>query len=317
MTYLYRFNGFVERHLLFMAPVCLAIGVLTAPWLGRFSTLVPFLFFVMAFEGSLGTNFKSIANVIAHPVQIAAVLIILHLVMPALGFAVGKIFFLSSHEIVIGIVLETVIPTAVASITWSGIYNGNISLLLSVLVVDTLLSPFLIPLSIKIILGNHVQLAVSDMILDLALVVALPAFLAMMCNWITKNRTQENWKPKLKPFSKICMIFVIILNSTKAAPYIYHLNKTRLLAALVMWGVVILGFLVSFGLAKVLQKDSSDTVSIVYAGGLRNISIGAIIAVQFFAGEAIFPVMMGTLFQQMTAGIIGKIFFQKKLKKKE
>ncbi len=39
--------------------------------------------------------------------------------------------------------------------------------------------------------------------------------------------------------------------------------------------------------------------------GMRNISSGAVIATQYFRGEVVFPVMCGTLFQQVLASLIG------------
>ena len=44
-----------------------------------------------------------------------------------------------------------------------------------------------------------------------------------------------------------------------------------------------------------------------FCSGLRNISAGAVLAAQFFPGEVVFPVMMGTLFQQVLAGVFGSI----------
>ena len=40
--------------------------------------------------------------------------------------------------------------------------------------------------------------------------------------------------------------------------------------------------------------------------GLRNISSGAVIATRYFPGEVVFPVMCGTLFQQLLASLVGR-----------
>ena len=42
-------------------------------------------------------------------------------------------------------------------------------------------------------------------------------------------------------------------------------------------------------------------VTMTYQTGMRNISAGAVLAAQYFPGEVMFPVMMGTLFQQVLA----------------
>lgn len=45
----------------------------------------------------------------------------------------------------------------------------------------------------------------------------------------------------------------------------------------------------------------------MYGAGMRNISAGAVIATTSFPGEVLFPVLIGTLFQQVLAALYGKI----------
>lgn len=314
MKVLRRWNQFIEQHMLFTAPCCLAAGILLSRWLEPFAVLSPLFFVIMAFEGSLGTTFRSVGTVASHPASLITVLIILHGIMPFLAFFTGMFCFGKQPDIMTGILIETAIPAAIVSLTWSGIYKGNAALSLSIVVIDTLISPFVIPLLIHLFLGSSVSIALGSMIRSLLLLIALPAFAAMLCNQMTHNRAREQWKPNLKPFSKLCMIAVITLNSTKLSPYVRMLSGERILEALFMWGMVIAGFLISLAAAVLLRSSREDTVSVLFGGGLRNISAGAVIAVAFFPGQAIFPVMMGTLFQQMTAGILSTLFFSKILK---
>lgn len=311
MKYLYQFNQFIEKHMIFVAPSCLVAGILLARWLEPVSVIAPVLFFIMAFEGSLGTNFKSVGHVAMHPVSILAVLVILHVIMPLLAFFISTALFGDNPQVVTGFVLEALIPAAIVSLTWSSIYHGNAALSLSIVIVDTVLAPFLIPVILKIMLGKSVTINTGNMIVNLLILIALPAFLAMLLNQVTHDKAMQEFKPRLKPFSKMCMIGIITLNSTKAAPYVWHLTPTRILIALLMWVVVFAGFGVSYLVARLMRRNQADTISILFGGGLRNISAGAVIAVAYFPGEAIFPVMMGTLFQQMTAGILSKVLFSR------
>ena len=50
---------------------------------------------------------------------------------------------------------------------------------------------------------------------------------------------------------------------------------------------------------------SQSTVSMIYGSGMRNISAGAVIAGAYFPAEVLFPVMIGTLFQQILAAFYG------------
>ena len=50
----------------------------------------------------------------------------------------------------------------------------------------------------------------------------------------------------------------------------------------------------------------------IYGSGMRNISAGAVIAGAYFPAECLFPVMIGTLFQQVLAALFGKLLAQKR-----
>ena len=52
-------------------------------------------------------------------------------------------------------------------------------------------------------------------------------------------------------------------------------------------------------------------MSVMYGAGMRNISAGAVIAAEYFPGEVLFPVMIGTLFQQVLAATLGTLLFSK------
>ncbi|MFQ9151786.1 MAG: hypothetical protein ACLR6B_10055 [Blautia sp.] len=53
--------------------------------------------------------------------------------------------------------------------------------------------------------------------------------------------------------------------------------------------------------------DRELAVSMLYGSGMRNISAGAVLAAAYFPGEVMFPVMIGTLFQQVLAACYGKL----------
>lgn len=62
------------------------------------------------------------------------------------------------------------------------------------------------------------------------------------------------------------------------------------------------------------ERIAVRAVSMMYGTGMRNISAGAVIAAAYFPGEVMFPVMIGTLFQQVLAALFGKLLAQKKEK---
>lgn len=101
---------------------------------------------------------------------------------------------------------------------------------------------------------------------------------------------------------------VIASNSTAMSEYVLHMNAVRLEVALFILTFAISGFVIGFLVARALHLPYSETATMCFTCGMRNISSGAVIATQYFPGEVVFPVMCGTLFQQVLASLIGHLF---------
>ena len=141
--------------------------------------------------------------------------------------------------------------------------------------------------------------------------VALPAIAAMTLNQVTDGKVMKTWPGKLAPFSKLALMFVVTSNSSKVAPYIRNMNMQRVKVALAILVLAASGYALGWLVAHVFRRDRSTAVSMMYGTGMRNISAGAVIAAAYFPGEVMFPVMIGTLFQQVLAALFGKLLAQK------
>ena len=72
------------------------------------------------------------------------------------------------------------------------------------------------------------------------------------------------------------------------------------------------GYLWGILAAKVLHQSKDTLVSMAYNSGMRNISAGAVLAGAYFPPAVMFPVMIGTLFQQVLAALYGTWFNKKR-----
>ena len=314
MNRLTRINIILEKQMPLIAPFSLLLGVAFAPFFIHLQLFVPWLFALMTFSGSLGAGFRDMKKAIQSPVPLFCTLFLLHVWMPLTALAAGRLLFGSNPHLVTGMVLEFTIPTSVVCIIWVSIYRGNAALSLSVLLIDTLLSPILTPLSLKLYLGSSTAIAPLDMIRDLLLMVAFPTLLAMSLNQYTKGEIKNTLSPKLAPFSKISLMLVVIINSSKAAPLFKAVTLKLFAVAITMLILAASGFVFGITAAKILKQKQAETVSLAFGSGMRNISAGAVIAAQYFPAEVLFPVMICTVFQQILAALTG--FILRKIEEK-
>ena len=305
MQMLNRFNKFIEKWMALVTPACLVFGVLF-PQIAKYGVpFVPFVFAFITFTGALKSQFRDVANVFKTPWALLIVMVLLHLVIPGVACGLGNLIFPDNSNLITGIVLEFAVPTAVVSLMWVTIYSGNNAM--SLVVIDTVLAPFLIPATLHVMVGSRVQIDGTQMMRQLIFMVALPAVLAMTLNQCSKGKAQKVLPSKLAPFSKMALIFVVASNSSGVAPYIRHMNLERVKVA----GVILLlaagGYAIGLLIARLMHQDWETQISMMYGAGMRNISAGAVIAATSFPGEVLFPVMIGTLFQQVLAALYGKI----------
>lgn len=316
MQYLTKLNHILERCMPLITPASLIAGIIFAKQLGGFLFLPPWIFAFMTFAGSLNCGFNDLKKVVCHPKPLFLTLFLLHVWMPFLAFTTGHLFFASDPYLITGVIIEFIIPTGIISLVWVTIYKGNIPLTLSIILLDTIITPFLIPVTLKLLVGASVQVGVWDMMKDLLFMIAIPAVCAMAVHDLSKAKLSAALSPRLAPFSKLAIIPVIAINSTKLRPFFSDLKPIYIAVAGLILLLALSGYLWAYLAARLSHQDETNTVSIFFNGSLRNISAGAVIAVQYFPGETVFPVMIGTLFQQVLAACAGA-FLAKKNKKQE
>ena len=299
------FGKFIGSHLAFIAPICVAIGVLFPSQVSVLKPFVTALFAFMTFQGALGNNLRNLLDSFRRPAAMLATLFISVVAIPLCAFALGSLFFGDNTNIVLGIVLEYSVPVAVVSAMWINMFDGDLSQGLATLLVATVIAPVTIPLTLKLLLGRSVEVDAVGMMVDMLLEIALPAFAGMAVNDLTRGWAKRELSPAIAPAAKIALVLVILSNSTGVSPYMKHLTP-QLVGVMVFialfatsgyfWGLIV---------SRLWHRPRATQITMTFQTGMRNISAGAVIAAQYFPGETMFPVIIGTLFQQVLAACFG------------
>ncbi|MCM3538051.1 bile acid:sodium symporter family protein [Priestia endophytica] len=300
-----RLNYYIGKWMPLITPLSVALGVLAYTNLHSLSFLVPWLFAFMTFVGSLKSNFKSLQNTVLHPFPLLLTLVVLHVITPLWAFTMGHLFFPNDPFTVTGMTLALVVPTGITSMIWVSMYKGNIPLTLSIILIDTLLSPFIVPFSMSMLAGETVEMQPLEMMKGLFFMVVLPSLLAMLVNQFSARARIEKMSRTLSPFSKLTLPAVIMINSSAIAPYLRHIDAKLLGILGTILFIVLAGYLFSWGLAALFKQTRENVVAIIYTGGMRNISAGTVIAVSFFPAQVAVPVVFCMLFQQVLAAFHG------------
>ena len=311
MQKLSQWDRFLGSYFPWFVLACATTGVLfpdTFSWLNGSITMGLFAF--MTFSNSLGGGFRELGRVFLRPLPVVVTLVLLHVVIPLLTLGLGNLLFPDAPLFTTGLVLEYVIPTGVASLMWVGICGGNAPLCLSIVLLDTLAAPVVIPLSLKLLVGSVVEVDTWGMMGDMMIMVALPALAAMTVYQVTGGRAAVTLKPRLALFAKLALLIVITANATSCSSFLRSIDRPLVLVMATVFLLCLFGFLAGYWAAKLLGLDFPTRATMCLNTGLRNISAGSVLALQYFPAQVVFPVAFTPLFLQFTTSIIVKVLMR-------
>lgn len=298
-------NARLNRIMPLITPASIVIGVLCGGLLSSYTFMSPWLFAFMTFAGSISLSFKDFLSVMKRPLPLFACLLVLHVIMPLIALGTGKVLFPLDAYTITGLVLAAVIPTGVSSFVWVSLYKGHIALTLSIILVDTLIAPFAVPGILSLLIGTSVHMDILPMISSLFGMIVVPSLLGMALNEWSKGAIVPVWGPRLNPFSKLAMALVIMINGSVVAPYLSDISPRLVGIAAVIVFLAAAGYLLSFAISAMMGWSETEQVALVFNGGMRNISAGAVLAVAYFPAPVAVPVVLGMVFQQMMASLVG------------
>ena len=307
MNPLEKLDAFLGKHMAVLIVAFVLVGITFPDIFSPINDYTMALFAFMTFANSLGGGFREMADVARRPLPVVVIFAILHVAMPLLALGAGSLLFPEAPLFTTGLVLEYAIPTGVASLLWVSIGRGNTSMCLSVVLLDTLLAPFVIPLTLRVLLGSVVEMDTAAMVGDLMVMVAIPALAAMTLYQLTRGRVAVTWKPRLAPFAKLTMLVLVLANATGCAPFLRDITPTLVKLICAVFALCLLGFFLGYQAARLLKADFPTAVTMSLNSGIRNIAAGSVLAIAYFPGDVLFPVAFSPLFLQATTAVIVKI----------
>lgn len=300
------FNKRLQALIPILTPLSLIIGVLFQNIGVHLLFLVPLLFAFMTFSSSLSMNFKDVKGFSKYPTIILLSIAFLHIIMPIWAYFISTVIF-NDELLTIGYVISASVPTAITSVVWVSISRGNLPLCLSIILIDSLLSPLIMPALLHIAVGKTIEIDTLSLILDLLWMIVIPSLLGISLNQLTKGNIQETLGNKLAPFSKLCIFGVIMINSSSIAPYVKHITWELAGVIIVVFFIAVSGYVIALVIGHFLLNDISIIKAFVFIGGMRNTAIGVIVATTYFPAKVAMPVVFGMLFQQVLASLFNKV----------
>lgn len=161
-----------------LAGVC---GIIWPSLMKPFACYIPIFLGVIMFGMGMSLTPRDFKNVFDHPKNIALGTLFQFIFMPALAFALVKLFALPP-AIAIGVILVGCCPGGTASNVISYIARADVALSVSMTMVNTILAPFVTPFLIWVTAGAWVDISFTSMMISIIEMVLLPLLSGVLLN---------------------------------------------------------------------------------------------------------------------------------------
>ncbi|WP_432661787.1 hypothetical protein R9X47_14565 [Wukongibacter baidiensis] len=304
---------FIKKNLSYLIVVFIALGLLYGyfskpSYLKNYVSAVLFLMiYPMMINLKVTDVFKSFNNI--KPLLLSV--IINFIIAPIAAFILGKMFFSNEPMLLVGMILIGLIPTSGMTASWTGLAKGNLQLSLVMISVNLLLSIFMIPIYLKLFLGQIVTIKTIVILKSLLKVVIVPLILGDLTRrLIIKGFGMEKYK-EIKPnFSGISslgvLMIVFIAMALKSKTIIGRLDLVFMsIIPLVILYILIIAISHLVG-NKTLNYE--DRTALVYATTMRNLTIALGLSLSSFGESlAVFLIAIGYIVQLPIAAFYMKL----------
>ncbi|MDR0401225.1 MAG: bile acid:sodium symporter [Treponema sp.] len=300
-------NAWFEKLMPVLAPAGVILGFLAPAVFVRLRPFIPWLFGLMTLSGAVRLKIREFSLVLREPPPIALALFSSHVVMPLLAMIVSTAVFREERGIVSGYVLVYSVPTAVSGFIWVNIYKGDNALALALILIATVLAPVLTPGAMSILLGTKVALDMTGIALSLVMMVVVPTAIGIGVNELSRGKIPRIVAPYLNLLAKFCLILVIAANAAAVAPQVRFADPQVWIIAALCVLLAAAGYCLSRFIGALCRLPPDKQITLFFSTGLRNISAAATIAIEFFPQEAALPALLGIVFQQSMAALMGRL----------
>jgi len=243
------------------------------------------LTFLMVYPMMVTMNVKELLKPGGGKLQ-GTTLLINFVLMPAIGYAAGLLFFADQPMVRLALLLTALLPTSGMTISWTGFAKGNVPAAVKMTVVGLIAGSLLAPVYLKALLGTVVEIPVLQVFVQIALIVFLPLLLGTLTQrWLIGRHGDAHFnqklKPKFPPFSTLGVLGIVFVSMALKAKDIF--SQPALLPGLLLPLVLlyVLNFVISTVVGKALFQRG-DAIALVYGTVMRNLSIALAIAMGVF-----------------------------------
>jgi len=211
------------------------------------------------------------------------------LLIPLLGWGLGRLFFPGDPLRAFGLLLMATLPTSGMTISWTRFAGGQVAAAVKMTVLGLLLGSLLVPFYAVLFMGQAVDLDLLATLKKILLVVFVP-LIAGLGTQIVLRRVygdevfNKRIKPRFPSLSTVAVLAIIYIAMALRAQTILS-NPGQLLEIL---PPLVLFYLVAYGVGTLAGRallPRGEAVVLVFSTAMRNLSLALALAMTVLGPE--------------------------------
>lgn len=304
-----KWNHWLDQRMFIVMPVLIITGICFGHALDAFLGITSYLFMLLTFISTLKADLRSFRQVFRQPIFFACFMVLHHLLFPWFVWLIAGHLFPEGTDLSIGLTMCVLLPMGVTSIFWVSYNKGNLETVLAYVTMNTLISPFIVPAAFFVILGKEVSVDSSSLLISLVKLVLLPSTLGLLAgNWLRRNERLSFIEAGAALTSKACLSLIVLFNAAAISGQLQIIVGHLIPLFLSIFLVMVVGYLVSYFYSSWISKNRGMRIAVTYAGGVRNYTVGVVLASAYFSPAVGIPILIAMLLQHPVALLFVRFF---------
>lgn len=271
--------------------------------------LISVLLGVIMFGMGMATKVEDFKVVFSRPADIAIGCVAQFTIMPALAWALSRLFGLD-EALALGVILVGCCPGGTASNVITYLAKGDLALSVGMTSVSTLLAPFLTPALTLLLAGKAVDVDACGMFVGILWVVILPIILGFAAKRYFPGFTARiaRFMPTVSSVV-ICVIIALVLSANAK-----RLSSGGLTVFLVVALHNLCGLALGYVLAAALRLSEPKRRALCIEVGMQNSGLAATLAAVHFAAYpmAALPGAIFSVWHNLSGAFVARMFGRRK-----
>jgi predicted Na+-dependent transporter len=286
-----------------LVPLAIAVGWSGNRYIAPFSGWSTWAFAYLTWISSINTSWRDLGRAALRPWPVMVALLILHGITPIFARTVGLIWFSGDPATATALILVTAIPIGVSTLVWVGLAGADVPFALTTVALDTMLSPFVIPLTVYLFIGTRVSLDFGPLFVGVLWMIVVPTVVAVTMHDLTGGRRAARLGKFGPVSSRVSMVLAVALSVAGSVSKLPAMDLPYVKIVAALMSVAISGYLLSYLAGTLLHWPRPLALGLIFTAGVRNSVAGGVIAARYFPPQVAVVICMMMFFQQPFAAI--------------